>query len=104
MLPPDLRHVDSWIFDLDNSLYPASADLFALIDVRMGQFIQQLLGCGESEARAIQKGFSRAHGTPLAGLMANHGPDPREFLDSVHDTALARIAADPRLVAALDRL
>jgi len=104
MLPPALRHIDSWIFDLDNSLYPASADLFALIDVRMGRFIQQLLGCGESEARTIQKGFFRDHGTTLAGLMANHGTDPREFLDYVHDVDLARIAADPRLVAALDRL
>ena len=104
MLPPALRHIDCWIFDLDNSLYPASADLFALIDVRMGRFIQQLLGCGESEARAVQKGFFRDHGTTLAGLMANHGTDPREFLDYVHDIDLARISADPRLVAALDRL
>ena len=104
MLPPALRHVDSWIFDLDNSLYPASADLFALIDVRMGRFIQQLLGCDESEARTVQKGFFRDHGTTLAGLMANHGTDPREFLDYVHDIDMARLAADPRLVAALDRL
>src|SRR3954468_9320470 len=104
MLPSALRHVDSWIFDLDNSLYPASADLFALIDVRMGRFIQQLLGCGESEARAVQKGFFRDHGTTLAGLMANHGTDPREFLDYVHDIDFARLTADPRLVAALDRL
>src|SRR4051794_1240055 len=104
MLPPALRHVDCWIFDLDNSLYPASADLFALIDVRMGRFIQQLLGCGESEARNVQKGFFRDHGTTLAGLMANHGTDPREFLDYVHDIDLARLSADPRLVAALDRL
>src|SRR3954463_14556723 len=104
MLPPALRHVDSWIFDLDLRLSPASADLFSLIDVRMGRFIQQLLGCGESEARAVQKGFFRDHGTTLAGLMANHGTDPRAFLDYVHDIDLARIAADPRLVAALDRL
>lgn len=104
MLPPALRHIDSWIFDLDNSLYPASADLFALIDVRMGRFIQQLLGCGESEARAVQKGFFRDHGTTLAGLMANHGTDPRAFLDYVHDIDLARISADSKLVAALDRL
>jgi putative hydrolase of the HAD superfamily len=104
MLPPALRHVDCWIFDLDNSLYPASADLFALIDVRMGAFIQQLLGCGEAEARAVQKRFFRDHGTTLAGLMANHGIEPRTFLDYVHDIDLARISADPRLVAALDRL
>jgi putative hydrolase of the HAD superfamily len=104
MVPPPLRHVDCWIFDLDNSLYPASADLFALIDIRMGAFIQQLLGCGEEEARRVQKGFFRDHGTTLAGLMANHGTDPRAFLDYVHDIDLARISADPRVVAALDRL
>src|SRR4051794_13053543 len=104
MLPPALRHVDCWIFDLDNSLYPASADLFALIDVRMGRFIQHLLGCGEEEARTVQKRFFRDHGTTLAGLMANHGTDPRAFLDYVHDIDLARLSADPRVVAALDRL
>src|SRR3569833_3098991 len=104
MLPSALRHVDCWIFDLDNSLYPASADLFALIDVRMTGFIQQLLNYCESEARAVQKGFFRDHGTTLAGLMANHGTDPREFLAYVHDIDLARLSADPVAVTALDRL
>ncbi|MFL6858181.1 MAG: pyrimidine 5'-nucleotidase [Allosphingosinicella sp.] len=104
MLPAPLAHVDAWIFDLDNSLYPASTNLFALIDVRMGEFIQQLLGCGPVEARRVQKAYFRDHGTTLAGLMKTHGTAPREFLDFVHDIDLARLAADPRLVAALDRL
>jgi len=101
---PALSHVDSWIFDLDNSLYPASADLFALIDERMGAFIQRLLGCDAAQARRVQKGYFHEHGTTLAGLMRTHGTDPREFLDFVHDIDLARISADPRVVAALDRL
>jgi putative hydrolase of the HAD superfamily len=99
-----LRHIDCWIFDLDNSLYPASANLFALIDERMGLFIQQLVGCDHVEARRVQKSYFHEHGTTLAGLMRSHGTDPREFLDFVHDIDLARIAADPRVVAALDRL
>jgi putative hydrolase of the HAD superfamily len=101
---PALRHIDCWIFDLDNSLYPASADLFALIDIRMGEFIQQLLGCEHDEARRLQKRYFREHGTTLAGLMSAHGVQPREFLDYVHDIELARITADPRVVDALDRL
>ena len=101
---PELRHIDSWIFDLDNCLYPASANLFALIDERMGAFIQQLLDCDHVEARRVQKSYFHEHGTTLAGLMKAHGTDPREFLDFVHDIDLARISADPRLVAALDRL
>ncbi|HEY0112360.1 MAG TPA: pyrimidine 5'-nucleotidase [Allosphingosinicella sp.] len=104
MLPPALRHIDCWIFDLDNSLYPASANLFELIDIRMGEFIQQLLGCGHDEARAVQKGYFRDHGTTLAGLMKSHGVEPRVFLDYVHDIDLARLSADPRVLAALDRL
>jgi putative hydrolase of the HAD superfamily len=104
MLPAALRHIDSWIFDLDNSLYPASADLFALIDARMTLYIQQRLGCGRDEAFRVQKEYFRDHGTTLAGMMREHGVDPHEFLGFVHDIDLARIAADPRLVAALDRL
>ena len=103
-MTPALAHVDSWIFDLDNSLYPPSADLFALIDVRMGAFIQRLLGCDAEEARRVQKRHFLEHGTTLAGLMRDHGVDPHEFLDFVHDIDLARLAADPALVAALDRL
>ena len=101
---PALSHVESWIFDLDNSLYPASTDLFALIDQRMKAFIQRLVGCDSAEARRIQKQHFLAHGTTLAGLMREHGVDPHEFLDFVHDIDLARLTADPALVAALDRL
>jgi putative hydrolase of the HAD superfamily len=104
MVAHALRHIDCWIFDLDNSLYPASADLFALIDRRMTLFIQQRLGCEAEEAFRIQKGYFRDHGTTLAGLMREHKVDPYEFLGFVHDIELARIAADPRLVAALDSL
>jgi putative hydrolase of the HAD superfamily len=101
---PALAHIDCWIFDLDNSLYPASCDLFALIDIRMGEYIQRLLGCDAIEARRVQKGYFREHGTTLAGLMRTHGVDPHDFLAFVHDIDLARLSADPAVVAALDRL
>jgi putative hydrolase of the HAD superfamily len=103
-LPAGLAHVESWIFDLDNSLYPASCDLFALIDLRMGEYISELLGCDRDEARRIQKGYFRDHGTTLAGLMRTREVDPHHFLDFVHDIDLARLTADPDLLAALDRL
>lgn len=101
---PALAHVESWIFDLDNCLYSPSLDLFALIDLRMGEYIQRLLGCDAQEARRVQKSHFLEHGTTLAGLMREHGVDPHDFLDFVHDIDLARLAADPELVAALDRL
>ncbi|HEV7661443.1 MAG TPA: pyrimidine 5'-nucleotidase [Allosphingosinicella sp.] len=101
---PDLAHIESWIFDLDNSLYPHDCNLFELIDLRMGEYIQRLLGVDAVEARRVQKEHFHAHGTTLAGLMASHGVEPGEFLDFVHDVDLARVTADPALVVALDAL
>ncbi len=96
---PALAHIDCWIFDLDNTLYPAKADLFALIDVKMGEFIQGLLGCDPVEARTVQKRYFMDHGTTLSGLMHHHGIEPRAFLDYVHDISMDRLEVDPTLNA-----
>ena len=103
-IDPAFAHVTTWIFDLDNTLYPASCGLFDLIDERMGAFIQRLLDCDPVEARRGQKAHFHEHGTTLAGLMKHHGVDPHEFLADVHDIALDRIQLDPVLEAGLGRL
>lgn len=100
----DLDHVDTWIFDLDNCLYPASCDLFELIDERMTAYVQRLEGCDYAEARRIQKGHFHDHGTTLAGLMATRGIDPHHFLDDVHDIALDRLTRNPQLAAMIAAL
>ena len=103
-LAPPFSHVDAWIFDLDNCLYPASTGLFPLIDERMGAYIARLLGVDAVEAKRIQKAHFHEHGTTLAGLMKEHDVDPHHFLDDVHDIALDRVGRDERLVAALAKL
>ena len=97
-------HVRDWIFDLDNCLYPASTGLFALIDQRMGAYIERLLDCTPEEARRVQKAHFHEHGTTLAGLMKEHDVDPHHFLADVHDIALDRVQCDERLVRLLPRL
>ena len=99
-----LAHIDCWVFDLDNTLYPASADIFGLIDIRMGEYIAGLLGCDATEARRTQKRYFMDHGTTLAGLMRHHDVDPHHFLDYVHDIDLDRVVHDPALVAHIDTL
>ena len=103
-MDPRLDHIRNWIFDLDNCLYPASTGLFALIDERMGAYIQRLLDCGPEEARRIQKHHFHTHGTTLAGLMKEHGVDPHDFLRDVHDIDLERVQCDERLERLLPRL
>ena len=103
-MDPRFAHIRDWIFDLDNCLYPASTGLFALIDERMGSYIQRLLDCDSVEARRVQKAHFHEHGTTLAGLMKEHGVDPHHFLDDVHAISLDRVGRDDRLVSALGRL
>jgi len=99
-----LAHVDCWIFDLDNTLYPASADLFGPMRLRMRDYIADRLGCDRDEAHRLQRQWYDDHGTTLAGLMAHHNVDPRHFLDNVHDIALDHLVAHDGLNAAIREL
>ena len=99
-----LDTVETWVFDLDNTLYPADSNLFQQIDVKMGEFISNLLGIEVAEAKKLQKRYFRSHGTTMNGLMTNHGMAPGDFLDYVHDIDLTVIDPSPKLDAALGRL
>ena len=100
----DLSHVDTWIFDLDNTLYPAECELLALVNDRMTAFVSRETGLPWADARALQHRYHSEHGATLAGLMADHGVDPTAFLDEVHDISLDRLTPDPALDQALARL
>ena len=103
-LRADLSHVDTWIFDLDNTLYPSTSRLFDQIDLRIGQFIAQRFDVDSQEARKIQKSYFREHGTTLNGLMIEHDMAPEEFLDYVHDIDFSPLEPSAGLEAALAEL
>lgn len=104
MSAPGFHHVDTWIFDLDNTLYPASCRLFDQIDVRMGEFISDLFNVDRVEARRIQKDFFYKYGTTLRGLMNEHEIEPASFLDYVHDIDHSPVPANAALAANLESL
>lgn len=97
-------HVDTWVFDLDETLYPPSAPLFPQIEARMTAWIERTLGVGRVEADRLRARWWHDHGTTLAGLMREHGQDPEPFLADVHDIDLSVLAPDPDLRAALEAL
>ncbi|NOX83595.1 MAG: pyrimidine 5'-nucleotidase [Alphaproteobacteria bacterium] len=97
----DLRHIDAWVFDLDNTLYDAECQLFAQIDERMTAFIQDRLGLPHMQARKLQKDYYVQYGTTMSGLMREHDVEPQQFLDYVHDIDLTVIKPNPSLAAAL---
>ena len=104
MPQPALNEVDFWIFDLDNTLYPAACRLFDQVDRRIGLYVERLLNLDQEAARALQKQYFRDHQTTLNGLMINHAVDPEDFLDFVHRIDVSGVAADASLDRALEAL
>jgi len=100
----DLRHVRSWIFDLDDTLYPPESQFMGLIQQRINDYVVRTSGLPADEALTVQKGYLRDYGTSLAGLMAHHRIDPADFLHEVHDVPLDLLKPDPGLRAAIQRL
>jgi putative hydrolase of the HAD superfamily len=98
------NHIDTWVFDLDNTLYPASCRLFDQMHVKMGEFVSRSLGLTFVEAKAYQKKLFYEYGTTLRGLMVEHGQQPGNFLDYVHDIDYTPVQHDAVLGSALDRL
>jgi putative hydrolase of the HAD superfamily len=96
--------VESWIFDLDNTLYPAHCDLFSQVSRRMGEFISAFLHVDRDEAHRIQKAYFHEFGTTMNGLMTRHAMAPAAFLDYVHDIDLEPLAPDDALDRALGGL
>ena len=100
----DLRHIDTWLFDLDNTLYPAESGFMGDIVVRMTDFVEKVTGLPREEAFKLQKTYLAEHGLTLKGMMLNHGVDPAEFHAIFHDMSLEALAHDAPLLAALERL
>lgn len=100
----DLTHVDTWLFDLDNTLYPAESGFMAEIVDRMTDFVEKVTGLPRDEAYRLQKAYLAEHGLTLKGMMLNHGVDPKDFHAIFHDMSLEALAHDAELLAALERL
>ena len=101
---PALSHVDTWVFDLDQTLYPAEAEVMALIEGKMTAFVARETGLPYDDAYKLQKSYLSEHGTTLAGLMAYHDVEPHRFLDEVHDVSIDGLHPDPELNALIQAL
>jgi len=103
-LKPALDYVDTWVFDLDNTLYPSDAAVMSQVDLRMTEYVMRLLDLDRQAARALQKQYWREHGTTLSGLMKHHEVDGADFLDFVHDVDHSVLTPDPDLARHISKL
>jgi putative hydrolase of the HAD superfamily len=99
MYKPHFAHVDTWVFDLDNTLYPPQIRLFDQIEVKMTQFVMDALAVDRTEADRLRQVYWAQYGTTLAGLMREHDVDPGPYLTNVHDISFDELTPDPDLAA-----
>ncbi|MBK8441286.1 MAG: pyrimidine 5'-nucleotidase [Rhodobacter sp.] len=100
----DFTHVETWVFDLDNTLYPASMRLFDQIEVKMTQWVMRRLNVTRDHADHLRQHYWALYGTTLAGLMHEHGIQPGDYLAEVHDIDFSVLAPDPVLAGRIKAL
>ena len=96
--------INTWIFDLDNTLYSADSGIFQQVHKLMGEFISKNLNMEMPEAKKLQAKYYKQHGTTLRGLMDNHGIDPDYFLDEVHRLDYSIVSSNKILNQELQKL
>jgi putative hydrolase of the HAD superfamily len=104
MPKPDFSHVTTWVFDLDNTLYPPHMRLFDQIEVRMTDWVMQALQVDRARADHLRAYYWQTYGTTLAGLMREHDVDPGPYLTDVHDIDFSVLSPDPALAQAIAAL
>ena len=97
----DFSETETWIFDLDNTLYPRHVDLFKQMEEKMSAYVSRLLDVSEEEATKLRADYYQIHGTTLRGLMIEHDIHPDEFLEYVHDIDHSWVKPDPTLASAI---
>jgi putative hydrolase of the HAD superfamily len=100
----DIAPITGWIFDLDNTIYPAESGLFLQVSARMTHYLEQQFNLSTDEAFALRQRLFERYGTTGRGLIEEHGIDPTEFLDYVHDIDLSGVEYDAELDQAIGRL
>ena len=98
------KKINTWIFDLDNTLYSADSGIFQQVHKLMGEFISNNLNMNLEEAKKLQSKYYKQHGTTLRGLMDNHGVDPDHFLAEVHKLDYSIVGPNKMLNQELDKL
>src|SRR3954466_11619023 len=102
--PREFAHVETWVFDLDNTLYPHHLNLWQQVDERIRAYIADYLKVSRDEAFRVQKDYYKRYGTSMRGMMTEHGMDPDAYLAFVHQIDHSPLEPNPALGAAIEEL
>ncbi|OPZ78706.1 MAG: D-glucose-1-phosphatase [Alphaproteobacteria bacterium ADurb.Bin438] len=84
-----LANVTDWVFDLDDTLYPSTCDVFFKMEKRICEYMSKHIGITVDEARVLQREYYAKYGVTIRGLMIHHNIDPDDFLEDIHQIDLS---------------
>ena len=96
--------IGDWIFDLDNTIYPAKTNLFRRVSVRITEFVASHYNVPANDARVIQKDLFHRYGTTMRGMMSEENIQPDVYLNYVHDIDVSDLNHDMELNDLLEGL
>ena len=99
-----LADIDTWVLDLDNTLYPAGSALAAQLTHGILSTLAEYYATDVAGARRIQSELVAEYGTSLRGAMVTGTIDPHDFLGFERRMDYSVIAPDPAMAAALATL
>src|SRR3982074_3752613 len=102
--PRAFSHIETWVFDLDNTLYPHHVNLWQQVDARIGEFISTFLKISAEDARVLQKDYYRRYGTSMRGMMIEHGVHADDYLAYVHKIDHSPLEPNPAMGEAIAKL
>jgi putative hydrolase of the HAD superfamily len=102
--PRAFGHIDSWVFDLDNTLYPHHVNLWQQVDARIGEFVSSWLNITREQARVLQKDYYKRFGTTMRGMMTLHGVRADDYLAYVHKIDHSPLQPNPAMGEAIAKL
>ena len=100
----NFTHIDSWVFDLDNTLYPHHVNLWQQVDARINEFVSSWLNISSENARAVQKDYYKRFGTTMRGMMTLHGVHADDYLAYVHKIDHSPLQPNPAMGEAIAKL
>ncbi|MDD9900767.1 MAG: pyrimidine 5'-nucleotidase [Alphaproteobacteria bacterium] len=86
-----LSHIDTWVFDLDGTLYDAATHVFDTMHDHINAYVAETLNITTKEADQKRYEYFKKHGTTLRGMMAEHGTDPDHFLECTHGMDISHV-------------
>lgn len=101
---PAFAHVRDWVFDLDNTLYPAASSIYEAVEARMTAYIARALALDAAMAAELREHYFHQYGATVVGLVREHGLNGADFLAVTHDVEPDMLAADVALNALIAAL